>query len=139
MMDTPIAVAEEFVERINRGELEGIVELMTEDHRLVDSLGHEVAAIREVGSAWSAYLGMVPDYRIVVEEILCDRDVVVLIGSASGSFVPQGTGESVGGWETPAVWRVVVRDGRVEEWRVYADNEPIRALMRDEKEAQTDA
>jgi ketosteroid isomerase-like protein len=33
-------------------------------------------------------------------------------------------------WKTPASWRAVVKDGRISVWQVYADNEPIRAIMR---------
>ena len=33
-------------------------------------------------------------------------------------------------WKTPIAFRVFVDKGRVAEWRVYADNEPIRELMR---------
>jgi SnoaL-like domain len=33
-------------------------------------------------------------------------------------------------WKTPAAWRAVVKDGRISIWQVYADNEPIRAIMR---------
>ena len=31
---------------------------------------------------------------------------------------------------TPAALRALVRDGRIAEWQVYADNEPIREQMR---------
>jgi hypothetical protein len=33
-------------------------------------------------------------------------------------------------WKMPAAWRAVVKDGKVALWQVYADNEPIRAIMR---------
>ena len=33
-------------------------------------------------------------------------------------------------WETPAAWRAVIEHDRVAEWRVYADLEPLRAVMR---------
>jgi hypothetical protein len=33
-------------------------------------------------------------------------------------------------WTTPAAWRASIRDGLIAEWRVYADNEPIRQIMR---------
>jgi len=33
-------------------------------------------------------------------------------------------------WETPAVWRALVRGETISEWRVYCDNEPIREKMR---------
>jgi len=31
----------------------------------------------------------------------------------------------------PAAWLAVVKDGLVAEWRVYADNQPLRKLMGD--------
>ena len=36
-----------------------------------------------------------------------------------------------GFWEVPAAWRAVVQDGKIAEWRVYADNQPLRKLMGD--------
>ncbi|HEY1939222.1 MAG TPA: nuclear transport factor 2 family protein [Candidatus Angelobacter sp.] len=33
-------------------------------------------------------------------------------------------------WKTPAAWRAVVKDGKIAVWQVFADNEPIRAIMR---------
>ena len=32
-------------------------------------------------------------------------------------------------WQTPVAIRASVEDGLVAEWRVYADNEPIRKVM----------
>jgi len=33
-------------------------------------------------------------------------------------------------WKTPASWRAAVKDGKIAVWQVYADNEPIRVIMR---------
>jgi hypothetical protein len=66
---------------------------------------------------------MVSGYTITVEETFSDGPVVILLGVAQGTYA----GET---WTTPAAWRAKVRDDRVAEWRVYADNEPIRQLMR---------
>jgi limonene-1,2-epoxide hydrolase len=48
---------------------------------------------------------------------------VILLGMARGTYVGKT-------WSTPAAWRAKVHDDRVAEWRVYADNEPLRQLMR---------
>ncbi|MGA9583930.1 MAG: hypothetical protein WBQ95_01315 [Terracidiphilus sp.] len=32
-------------------------------------------------------------------------------------------------WKTPIAIRALIEDGLVAEWRVYADNEPIRKVM----------
>jgi limonene-1,2-epoxide hydrolase len=31
----------------------------------------------------------------------------------------------------PAAWRAIVQNGKIAEWRVYADNQPLRKLMGD--------
>ena len=32
-------------------------------------------------------------------------------------------------WKTPVALRAFAEDGKVADWRVYADNEPLRRLM----------
>ncbi len=130
MAATAADIAQRFVERINAHDVEGLVALMTPNHRFVDSLGvatHGQAALR---AAWQGYFRMVPDYALTIERTLADHDDVVLLGIARGTYSPDGTLRPVNAWEAPVALRARVRDGRVAEWRVYADNEPIRARMR---------
>ncbi len=32
-------------------------------------------------------------------------------------------------WRTPAAWKAVIRDGKVMEWRVFADNKPVYEIL----------
>jgi hypothetical protein len=74
---------------------------------------------------------MVPDYWIKVDHIVSEGNTIILCGSAGGTFVPKsGMMKPENKWETPAVWRALVKEGRVAEWRIYCDNEPIREKMR---------
>ncbi|UCC83310.1 MAG: nuclear transport factor 2 family protein [Gemmatimonadota bacterium] len=126
-----IDIALEFVDRINRRDVGLLCELMTEDHRFIDSDGTVTVSDREsMRESWRSYYAMVPDYRIDVEETISSGDAVVLLGIASGTYTVDGELEPVNHWETPAAWKAVVRDNRVAEWRVWADLEPIRAVMR---------
>lgn len=126
-----IDVALEFVDRINRRNVDLLCELMTEDHRFVDSDGTVPVTDREsMREGWRGYYAMVPDYRIDIEETIGSGDVVVLLGIASGTYTADGELRPENRWETPAAWKAVVRDDRVAEWRVWADLEPIRAVMR---------
>ncbi len=123
-------VALKFVERINSHDVSGLVALMTADHVFVDSLGDK-SARPAIEDGWRQYLEMVPDYWIRVERTLSDGDTSVLIGEAGGTYVPRGgTALRENEWRTPAVWVAKVREERVAEWRVFSDNEPIRAKMR---------
>lgn len=32
-------------------------------------------------------------------------------------------------WRTPAAWKAMIRDGKVTEWRVFADNKPVYEIL----------
>jgi hypothetical protein len=49
---------------------------------------------------------------------------------AEGTYAPGGELKAENLWKTPVALRVQVEDGLVVEWRVYADNEPMRDRMR---------
>lgn len=126
----PEEVAREFVEAINGRNVEEIALLMTEDHVFIDSLGTRVTGRQQMKAGWSGYFGMVPDYSITVEETLTSGQVVVMLGTAQGTYSTGGALKAENKWRTPAAWRVRVEGSLVAEWRVYADNEPIRQIMR---------
>jgi ketosteroid isomerase-like protein len=119
-----------FIRQINRHDVERLTSMMTARHALIDSLGNRLAGRDTLRAAWTAYLQMVPDYKITPKATFVKRNTVIVVGVASGSYVPSSTNRSVGSWRTPAAWRAVIKRGHVAEWQVYADNEPIRNLMR---------
>jgi ketosteroid isomerase-like protein len=127
---TPLQVTQAFVERINAADVAALAALMTEDHLFIDSLGNSVNSREVMQGGWAGYFAMVPDYRLAAETWLCDGPLVVMLGTASGTYSPDGSLDPKRGWSTPASCRAVVRGELVAEWRVYADNEPIRQLMR---------
>lgn len=129
MTDSAIAVAQAFVRAVNRQDIEAIASLMTAGHRFTDSLGNVVEGCEKMRAGWVAYFRMVPDYSLAIEEIYADGPVVVMLGLAEGTFCADGKLHPENRWHTPAAFRALIEDGAVAEWRVYADNEPIRKLM----------
>jgi ketosteroid isomerase-like protein len=119
-----------FIACINRQDVEGLCRLMTANHLFVDSLGIEVRGREPMRGGWRAYFAMVPDYHITVTDHMESGAVVALFGRARGTYAPGGQDLTQNRWATPTAWKAVVRDGLVAEWRVFADNEPIRQLMR---------
>jgi ketosteroid isomerase-like protein len=124
-----LPIAQSFVAAINAHDAAEIVAMATPDHRFIDSLGHPVPA-DQLRAAWDGYFRMVPDYRIAVTRWIVDDDTVVAFGTASGTFTKDGRIHIENAWSTPAAWRALVRNGKIAEWQVYADNEPVRAVMR---------
>lgn len=129
MSESTKAVVEAFVRAVNRQDVDAMVELMTEEHRFIDSLGKVVVGRERMQAAWKGYFAMVPDYTIAVEESFVDGPIVILLGTGQGTYVGAGTSAAENRWSTPIALRAAVENGRVAEWRVYSDNEPIRRLM----------
>jgi ketosteroid isomerase-like protein len=148
----PLEVAMDFIKRINAGDINALCELMTENHIFQDALGKRFMGRETMRQGWTNYLKMVADYQVHAEEFFVTDERVAIFGTASGSYVgPHGPGSKAGNgapahassqgvesalgpsgfWEVPAAWRAVVQSGKIAEWRVYADNQPLRKLMGD--------
>ena len=125
-----LQVARDFADKINAHDTQGLIALMSPDHVSIDSLGNRVTR-PAIETAWAAYFAMVPDYWITIESAISDGDVAALFGSAGGTYVPKAGAQ----WpedrrEAPAAWLATVRKGKVAQWQIYCDNEPIRQKMR---------
>ncbi len=82
-------VAEEAIAKINAHDVDGIIALMTSDYVFVDSLGNKFTR-PAIDAGWQRYFAMVPDYRLMIDHIVTDGNVVVLFGTAGGTYVPDG-------------------------------------------------
>lgn len=128
-MNTPQSVTNAFVRAINRQDPDGAAALMTPGHRFVDSLGNIVEGRDTMRKSWTSYLLMVPDYTLAIEETYESGPVVLLLGLAQGTYAQGGRVSRSNAWKTPIAIRAQVEDGLIAEWRIFADNEPIRKLM----------
>jgi ketosteroid isomerase-like protein len=127
---SPLDVVLRFEEVINSHSAEAISGMMTADGAFIDSLGNRLQGTEKLRAAWEGYFKMVPDYSISHSEIFAAGNTVGIFGSAQGTFSKHGQLEKANFWKTPAAWRAEVKDGKIALWQVYADNEPIRAIMR---------
>jgi ketosteroid isomerase-like protein len=125
----PVETVLAFLEAINQHDVDKLTGLMTEDHVLVDSLGNSVRGREKVRAGWRGYFAMCPDYRVSHEDIFHSGDTVAAFGSAGGTIRVNGELSSENKWEIPAAWRAVVHNGRLQEWRVYADNKPVYDIL----------
>ena len=102
-----------FNERINQRDVEGLAELMTDDHTLV-VIANNKAEMTEgknvVKEGWRGFFEKYPDYRNVFTSVTVQGNVVVMIGYSTCSA------KALDG---PNVWTAKIRRGRVCEWRVF--------------------
>ena len=93
-------------------------------------MGNRIEGATKILPAWEGYFKIVPDYTISHAEIFASGDIVAVFGSAQGTFSKDGKLQKEDFWNTPAAWRAIVKDSKIALWQVFADNEPIRAIMR---------
>lgn len=127
----PRGVALAFVAAINRRSVDGILELSSPEPALLDARGAVVSGRQRLASAWRAFFGMFPDYRIDLERIFVAGDEVALFGRAEGTHAPGGTLDPARRFRVPAAWRASIEAGRVDRWQVFADATAITEEVRD--------
>jgi ketosteroid isomerase-like protein len=134
--EAALTAVSSFMACINQHDVQGLVDLMTEDHLFVDSLGATVSGREAMRGGWNGYFRLFPDYHVEVEMQVARGGVVLACGTARGTYgalaaPPQAGHEmgNAGSWSAPAAWRAVVRGGHIAAWQIYCDNEPARRVL----------
>jgi len=131
--DNAIETVLKFEQLINSRSADAVCSLLMQASTFIDSLGNRVEGLARLRSVWEGYFKMVPNYTISHDEIFARGDNVAMFGFAHGTFSKDGQTKKENFWKTPAAWRAVIKNGKIAVWQVYADNEPIREIMRKEK------
>jgi len=105
-----ILTALRFIERINQRNLEGLAELMTEDHTFMDNSGNVTKGKLAMKEGWRDFFERYPDYRNIVTCVTTIDNVVVMVGHSACSYKQL---------EGPNIWTAKIRGKLVSEWRVY--------------------
>jgi ketosteroid isomerase-like protein len=133
MKITAADIALDFIDRINSHEIALLTGLVTEDHLLIDAQGNQLRGVRPLERSWRACFEWFPDYSIQVDQAFTNGNIAVITGCAKGTYSVHGRLNPENRWRTPSAWQAVIRNGRIAEWRVYADNEPVWKVMRDRR------
>jgi ketosteroid isomerase-like protein len=118
----PVAVVLAFVDRINRGDLDGLLALTTTDHvlRILDEPPVSGAALRR---AWQGYFTAFPRYVIHPVQVAADGNTVTVLGNTTGSHLGLPDEEEL---KEDVIWSGEVRDGRLSCWSILADTVETR-------------
>ena len=114
-----VAVAVSFVDCINRTDIDGLVELMSEDHAL-EVFDEEPLAGRDANrDAWIDYFMSFPDYVIYPRRIAEIDEGAAVLGHTTGSHLGLPDDEEK---NCTLIWIAHVEDGRVTRWRLVEDS-----------------
>ena len=104
-----MSIALKFNEKINQQDLEGLAELMTDDHTFIDSDCAVTKGKDVMKKGWQEFFNRFPDYKNIFTCVTIQNDIVVMIGYSTCSYKPLAG---------PNVWTAKVLDGLLSEWRV---------------------
>jgi ketosteroid isomerase-like protein len=122
----PVAAVIGFIDAINRGDVDRLVELMSPDHRLQVLQELPVAGREANRDAWNGYVTAFPDYVIYPEHLVHTGDDVFVLGSTTGSHLGLPDQEER---QLRVIWRATVRDGLLALWQIIENTPGQRALL----------
>ena len=113
----------EFIDCINRGDVDGLARLMTDDH-VLEVMDEAPLVGRDANvEAWHGYATSFPDYVIAPHEISERDGTVAVLGHTTGSHLALPDDEEA---KLLVVWVAEVDDGRLAAWRVLEDSPEVR-------------
>jgi ketosteroid isomerase-like protein len=115
------AAAFAFNDAINQRDLDSLGELMTDDHRFIDSDDNVFAGQNDVLEAWRGFFEAFPDYRNEWSKVTPRGDTLIAVGRSVCSAEPALDG--------PAIWTARTVGDKVAEWRVYEDTPTNRSRL----------
>jgi ketosteroid isomerase-like protein len=104
-----MSIALKFNGKINQQDLEGLAELMTDDHTFVDSDNNTTKGKKTMLMGWKEFFKAYPDYRNTFTCVTTQDNIVVMIGYSTCTHKPLNG---------PNIWTAKIRGKRVSEWRV---------------------
>lgn len=122
----PLAAAISFIDCINRCDLDGLVNLMTNDHRL-HILDEPPLVGRDANrEAWNGYMISFPQYIIYPERCAWNGATVGVLGRTTGSHLGLPDDQELA---FPVIWSAEVIDGKLKSWSVLEDTPDARAHL----------
>jgi uncharacterized protein (TIGR02246 family) len=105
-----LLTALKFNEKINQRDLEGLADLMTDDHTFIDNSGDVTKGKAAMKEGWKEFFKKYPDYQNIFTCATVQNNVAVMVGYSTCSYKPL---------DGPNIWAAKAHDGRISEWRVY--------------------
>ncbi|MBS1513454.1 MAG: Type 1 glutamine amidotransferase-like domain-containing protein [Bacteroidetes bacterium] len=119
----------EFVYNINEHDIDEMLKYLSDDHLMTDSSGIKIRGLKHLKIAWLDFFIHFPDYTIEVSEIICTETSAAIFGKAKGTYWQKGELEERNKFEVPASWQAKITDGKISEWKVFADVQIVRQIM----------
>ena len=108
----PKTIVAEFNDCINDQNIEGLSNLMSEDHVFIDRDGKSYGPKSYMVEGWKEFFHMFPEYKNTFEKIKAFDNHVYVLGFAYWSEKEP---------YDPVIWSALIEGNLIIEWRIYVD------------------
>ena len=115
----PKLTALQFNQYINDQDINGLSNLMTENHIFIDRHGDEFG---DMVNGWIEFFNNYPTYKNIFNRVESKGNLVILIGYAIWSS------DSLE--KDHAIWVATIKNDLVSKWQIYEDTEEIREMLK---------
>jgi ketosteroid isomerase-like protein len=112
----------DYIDAINKADVDRILNIMTDDHVLIDSHDNKMTGKDNLRQAWTGYFGLFPDYKIEVNEIIEKDSLFCIFGYASGTYKNLKNKDNSNYWKNPIALTAIIKDSHIKQWQIYTDN-----------------
>jgi len=120
-IEDPKIVAMQFHDCINNADIEGLSELMTDDHIFIDMANTRIEGKSDaISMAWIPFFRLFPDYRNVIEKVTVKNQTVIMHGFSVCSDERLNN--------INVTWVAEIVDNKVSLWQIYPNNEENKNL-----------
>jgi hypothetical protein len=125
-MDALKTIAE-FIDRINHGDVKGIIALLADNHTFIDAEGVIKNNFQHIVKDWEDYINTYVHYRIYIRQIFELEESVAIVGHTTGSHL--ALSDEVEFHSEGAIWLVKVAQEKITHWQIFSDSiENIKTL-----------
>ena len=115
----PKLVALLYNENINARNLKGVIDLISDNHKFIDTK-NRVENREQMKESWRSFFEEYPDYINVFHTVISQDNFVIMLGHSECSYEPL---------DGPAIWTAKIENDLVAEWRIYDDTEENRRYL----------
>jgi SnoaL-like polyketide cyclase. len=120
-IEDPKIVALQFHDCINNADIEGLSELMTDDHIFIDMANTRIEGkFDAISMAWIPFFRLFPDYQNVIEKVSVKNQTVIMQGYSVCSDERLNN--------IHVTWVAEIVDNKVSLWQIYPNSEENKNL-----------
>ena len=118
----PKSIALQFNECITNADLNGLSDLMTEDHVFIDTANNRIKGKdNNIAQAWQPFFNRYPIYQNIFENIVVRGSTVIMQGYSICSDEILNN--------IHAIWIAEIIKNKVSSWHIYSDTKENRELF----------